>query len=40
MLNEVFGWQGERIKTETIQEPPIKFLYIDGDNTCPVSIQK
>ena len=36
----MFGIKGKIIDVGRIDEPPVKFLYIDGDSTCPVSVQK
>ena len=40
LIEKLFGVKGKIIDVGRIDEPPVKFLYIDGDLTCPVSVQK
>ena len=36
----MLGYEGELVEVENITEPPFKFLYIDGDETCLPEVQK
>ena len=38
--DRTFGIKGKLVDVRRIDEPPIKFLYIDGDKTCPVDLQR
>ena len=40
VIERAFGIKGKLIHVDRIDEPPIKFLYIDGDDTCPIDVQK
>ena len=39
-LNDIFGIEGKLVDVKNIKQPPFKFLFIDGDNICPVEMQK
>lgn len=39
-LNDLFGIRGNHVKIERINEPPIKFIYVDGDGTCEPKNQR
>ena len=40
MIEHQFGIEGKLVDVSRIKQPPINYLYIDGDMTCPVEKQK
>lgn len=40
LVDQLFGVSAPIVDVSKIKEPPIKFIYIDGDQTCPFEKQR